>query len=243
MSNIFSLKTGSLTELHDNIMFYLVIILFTVAWVLFLLIRNFIEVKLFISNKYLSHCTIFEVLWRIIPAIILMFIAFPSFSLLYLMDEVNDFLLSVLEEDGIILNYQSSGLFNLKEEFDESLLSESTFPSSGPTSDNPTVNPQDLYLTLPESSNFSQNPDQDKLCRALIHQQNHIKTIPNRPFIYHSYWEKLNQKDILIKRETLIRRVRAAGKIDEDYMISKPFEGRYAGEELIIQKKNHNLKL
>ncbi|KAF2135781.1 uncharacterized protein K452DRAFT_330034 [Aplosporella prunicola CBS 121167] len=52
----------ALVELHNNIMFYLVIILFGSP----------------ISNKYLNH------------ALILILIAFPSFKLLYLMDEVTD---------------------------------------------------------------------------------------------------------------------------------------------------------
>jgi group I intron endonuclease len=44
-----------LVELHDNIMYYLVIILFAVAWVLLSLIRNFVETKNPISHKYLYH--------------------------------------------------------------------------------------------------------------------------------------------------------------------------------------------
>lgn len=152
-SNIFScvktnLYRGSLTELHDNIMFYLVILLFTVLWVLFLLIRNFIEIKLFISNKYLSHGTIFEVLWRLIPAIVLMLIAFPFFSLLCLMDDVNDFSMPVLPEGDFIWNHQSSDLFNLNEELDGCLLLESVFSSySESTSDNPTINPPPRSLS------------------------------------------------------------------------------------------------
>ena len=45
----------ALIELHDNIMFYLVIILFGVAWILASIIRNYIHTKSPISNKYLNH--------------------------------------------------------------------------------------------------------------------------------------------------------------------------------------------
>ena len=41
----------ALVELHDNIMFYLVIILFGVAWILISIIRNYVYSKSPISNK------------------------------------------------------------------------------------------------------------------------------------------------------------------------------------------------
>jgi group I intron endonuclease len=42
-------------ELHNNIMFYLAIILFTVTWMMITIIRNFISSKSFISHKYMNH--------------------------------------------------------------------------------------------------------------------------------------------------------------------------------------------
>ena len=87
-----------LVELHDAIMYYLVIILFGVGWVLFSIIYNFSISKSPISHKYLNHGTLIELIWTITPAIILILIAFPSFKLLYLMDEVNDPSITVLAE-------------------------------------------------------------------------------------------------------------------------------------------------
>lgn len=87
-----------LVELHDNIMYYLVIILFSVGWILFSIIRNYINTKSPISHKYLNHGTLIELIWTITPAVILILIAFPSFKLLYLMDEVSDPSISVLAE-------------------------------------------------------------------------------------------------------------------------------------------------
>ena len=87
-----------LVELHDNIMYYLVIILFAVGWVLLSIIRNYISTKSPISHKYLNHGTLIELIWTITPAVILILIAFPSFKLLYLMDEVSDPSMSVLAE-------------------------------------------------------------------------------------------------------------------------------------------------
>ncbi len=87
-----------LVELHDNIMYYLVIILFSVGWILLSIIKNYVAKNTPISHKYLNHGTLIELIWTITPAVILMLIAFPSFKLLYLMDEVSDPSMSVLAE-------------------------------------------------------------------------------------------------------------------------------------------------
>jgi len=50
----------ALIELHDKIMFYLVIILFGVAWILISVVRNYVNDKSPISNKYLNHGTLIE---------------------------------------------------------------------------------------------------------------------------------------------------------------------------------------
>lgn len=44
-----------LVELHDNIMYYLVLILFGVGWILLSIIINFASKKTEISHKYLNH--------------------------------------------------------------------------------------------------------------------------------------------------------------------------------------------
>jgi len=80
----------ALVELHDNIMFYLIIILFAVGWILTSIIVKFTSSKSPISHKYVSHGTLVELIWTITPGLILIFIAFTSFKLLYLMDEVSD---------------------------------------------------------------------------------------------------------------------------------------------------------
>ena len=109
-----------LVELHDNIMYYLVIILFGVAWIMLSIVRNFVETKSPISHKYLNHGTLIELIWTITPAIILILIAFPSFKLLYLMDEVNDSSMSVLAEGHQwYWSYQYPDFLNMDDEFIE----------------------------------------------------------------------------------------------------------------------------
>ena len=91
-----------LVELHDNILFYLVIILFGVGWVLVSIAKNYTNEKTPITHKYLNHGTLIELIWTITPALILILIAFPSFKLLYLMDEVSDPAMSVLAEGSLL---------------------------------------------------------------------------------------------------------------------------------------------
>lgn len=109
-----------LIELHDNIMYYLVIILFGVGWILFSIMRNYVVENSPISHKYLNHGTLIELIWTITPAIILILIAFPSFKLLYLMDEVNDPSMSVLAEGHQwYWSYQYPDFVDSNEEFIE----------------------------------------------------------------------------------------------------------------------------
>lgn len=87
-----------LIELHDIIMYYLIIILFAVSWILFSIVKNYVDTKSPISHKYLNHGTLIELIWTITPAVILIFIAFPSFKLLYVMDENTDPSMTLLTE-------------------------------------------------------------------------------------------------------------------------------------------------
>src|SRR6266567_4550271 len=79
--------TGIVT-LHNTIGFYLIVISFAVSWVIMSIIYYYSSSKNPIAYKYLTHGTVLELIWTITPALILIAIAFPSFRLLYLMDEV-----------------------------------------------------------------------------------------------------------------------------------------------------------
>ena len=77
--------TGIVT-LHNTIGFYLIVLCFVVFWALTSVIFYFGSNRNPIAYKYLNHVTIVELVWTITPALILIAIAFPSFRLLYLMD-------------------------------------------------------------------------------------------------------------------------------------------------------------
>lgn len=75
-------------EVHDTVMFYLIIILSLVGYLVYSIIRLFTSNK--ISYKYLVHGSTLEFIWTLFPIVILLLIAFPSFILLYLTDDVID---------------------------------------------------------------------------------------------------------------------------------------------------------
>nr|YP_009488072.1 cytochrome c oxidase subunit II [Anopheles pseudotibiamaculatus]AWB99943.1 cytochrome c oxidase subunit 2 [Anopheles pseudotibiamaculatus] len=68
---------------HDHSLLILTMITILVGYIMgMLLFNNF-------TNRFLLHGQTIEIIWTVLPAIILMFIAFPSLRLLYLMDEIN----------------------------------------------------------------------------------------------------------------------------------------------------------
>nr|QNV12202.1 cytochrome c oxidase subunit II [Astacus astacus] len=68
---------------HDHTMVVLILIVTFVGYIMFYLALNFF------INRVLLESQEIEIIWTILPAIILIFIAFPSLRLLYLLDEVN----------------------------------------------------------------------------------------------------------------------------------------------------------
>jgi len=79
---------SGIVDLHNTILFYLVIISIFVFWLLGSIVYFYNGSVTHIVHKYLNHGTLIELIWTITPALILIAIAFPSFRLLYLLDEV-----------------------------------------------------------------------------------------------------------------------------------------------------------
>ena len=75
-----------IVELHDAIMYYLIIICILVFWMLSSVMLTFGPNR--IPDTHSSHGTLIELVWTITPALVLLAIALPSFRLLYLMDEI-----------------------------------------------------------------------------------------------------------------------------------------------------------
>ena len=77
-----------IVELHNTIFFYLIVICVGVFYVLGSVMYYFNSNNSPIVHKYMNHGTAIELIWTVTPALILTVIAFPSFRLLYLLDEV-----------------------------------------------------------------------------------------------------------------------------------------------------------
>lgn len=69
---------------HDHSILILVLITLLVFYIITHIIFNKFINRFFLSGQLI------EIIWTILPAIILLFIAFPSLRLLYLLDEVNE---------------------------------------------------------------------------------------------------------------------------------------------------------
>lgn len=69
---------------HDHAILVLILIVTVVGYIIIRLFFNNLTSRFMLENQSL------EVVWTILPALILLFIAFPSLRLLYLLDEVNE---------------------------------------------------------------------------------------------------------------------------------------------------------
>lgn len=74
-------------NLHHDLMFFICVISIFVSWILIRTILHFENSENFVSSSKV-HGTLIEIIWTTAPAIILLIIAVPSFSLLYAMDEI-----------------------------------------------------------------------------------------------------------------------------------------------------------
>lgn len=70
-----------------HLLFVIISIILFVAWLLFIVLENFTE-KNNSNIVNFTHSNIIEIIWTSVPAFILLSLSFPSFSLLYSLDEV-----------------------------------------------------------------------------------------------------------------------------------------------------------
>ena len=87
-------------DLHHNIFFILLIILGAVSYLLYSIVRDgsitwmypnrntMDRQKDFLKFNSTVHGTVLEIIWTIIPSLILFAVAIPSFALLYSMEEI-----------------------------------------------------------------------------------------------------------------------------------------------------------
>nr|YP_010321795.1 cytochrome c oxidase subunit II [Stenochironomus okialbus]UKO32996.1 cytochrome c oxidase subunit II [Stenochironomus okialbus] len=78
-----------LSFFHDHALLILILITSFITYMFLLMFFNkFI-------NRNLLHSQMIEMIWTILPIFILLFIAFPSLRILYMMDEINNPMISI----------------------------------------------------------------------------------------------------------------------------------------------------
>nr|YP_010702011.1 cytochrome c oxidase subunit II [Dexia tenuiforceps]WCL18799.1 cytochrome c oxidase subunit II [Dexia tenuiforceps] len=165
---------------HDHSMLILTMITALVGYLMIMLFfNNYI-------NRYLLHGQTIEIIWTILPAIILLFIAFPSLRLLYLMDEINTPLIT-LKTIGHqwYWSYEYSDFMNI--EFDSYMM-----PSNDLMMNSFRLLDVDNRMTIPMNSQI----------RMLVTAADviHSWTIPNLGVKVDGTPGRLNQINFLINR-------------------------------------------
>jgi cytochrome c oxidase subunit 2 len=78
-------------NLHHDLMFFITFILFFVLVVLVRTLYFFNSESVNAdTGKNVVHGTILEIVWTVLPSVILIVVALPSFALLYSIDEIID---------------------------------------------------------------------------------------------------------------------------------------------------------
>jgi cytochrome c oxidase subunit 2 len=81
---------NSLIDLHHDIMFFLLIIFGVVSYLLFIILNEHKVSEFYFDTvpSNVVHNTTLELLWTTLPSLVLFVIAIPSFSLLYILEEL-----------------------------------------------------------------------------------------------------------------------------------------------------------
>jgi heme/copper-type cytochrome/quinol oxidase subunit 2 len=215
-----------------------------VGLILGAIIKNFESYKSPISNKYLNHGTLIPWIWTITSALILVLIAFPSFKLLDLMDEVTDTSLSVLAEDHQwYWSYEYPEFLNGAGDFvefdfcrDDNIFCSSRRMYDAARDifhDQPTSNPPNL----PSGPNDPLNRDiHDRLVRQDYANQSYIKERK-----YHTgRWHQdavLNDEP----KERVLELARRSGQLDlngtNGYQTKTVFDFNLNSQDVVIYKK------
>jgi len=85
----------AIIDLHHDVMFFLIVIGIFVLGMIFTIVRYFGVSNSSTVRSNFTHHQIWETIWTIIPALILIMIAMPSFVLLYMMDNIKDSAMTV----------------------------------------------------------------------------------------------------------------------------------------------------
>jgi len=72
---------------HNYLVFFLILIASLVFWLLYITISSFNSYVNLKKSEIFTHSSVLEIAWTLLPSVVLLIIAAPSFSLLYSLDE------------------------------------------------------------------------------------------------------------------------------------------------------------
>lgn len=178
-------------NLHYDLMFFICVISIFVSWMLGRTLWHFEQNRNTVPSS-LTHGTVIEMVWTIIPAFILLVIAVPSFSLLYAMDEIISPAITIKT-----LGHQWYWSYEYSDYFNE---------------DNESIN-YDSYMIPEEDLEVGQLRLLEVDNRMVIPINTHIRIIVTAADVLHSWAVpslgvkcdaipgRLNQTSLFIKRE------------------------------------------
>jgi heme/copper-type cytochrome/quinol oxidase subunit 2 len=184
----------AIIELHNYIMYFLILTLVAVMWIMVVMVIKFTKNKF--SNIYLTHGTLIELIWTITPALILVLIAFPSFKLLYITDDVTDPEMSLkVEAHQWYWSYEYADFLNDDDEFiayDSYMVNESDLENGKLRMlevDNRIILPELTHARFNVSStdviHCLASPSLGLKCDAYPYKSNQISVYTNREGTYY----------------------------------------------------------
>jgi len=156
-------------ELHHDLFFFLIIVLSFVFWLLFKIIFTFNSISNKIITKTINYGTIIEIVWTIVPALVLLLVAIPSFTLLYSMDEVLDPMLTLK-----VIGHQWFWSYEYSDYTALNLTSDTSFV-------------YDSYMILEEDLNIGEFRLLEVDNRVVLPTYTHIRVLVTSTDVLHSW--------------------------------------------------------
>jgi cytochrome c oxidase subunit 2 len=199
---------------HNNLMFFITLIAIAVSWLLgrclFLYAQKNDSVPFKIDGMF-THSIALEVIWTILPAVVLLFIAIPSFALLYSMDELIDPSLTIK-----VVGHQWYWSYELDDNASEASLLENDYLAKSPSFNSTDVQEGiafDAYMTSFEDLQEGHLRLLEVDNRLILPVNLHIRVLVSAADVLHS-WAipsfgvkvdacpgRLNQASLFILRE------------------------------------------
>jgi cytochrome c oxidase subunit 2 len=193
----------NIIDLHHDIVFFLIVIIVFTSWMMFRIIYLFNNTNTETERSlFLTHNTFIEIIWTLIPTLILLFIALPSYVLIYNMDEMNNPFMTIK-----IIGHQWYWSYEYPDLFDNITFDGSNIDYSNFIFDSYMIKEEDLimgHLRLLDVDNNVIAPT-DLTIRLLITASDviHSWTIPSLGVKVDAVPGRLNQISTFINRRAL----------------------------------------